>query len=161
MRWSIIRLIWLRELRDQLRDRRTLFMVIALPLLMYPVLGFAVLKFALGFAERPSVIGIVRAPGRLQDFPARTPTHAGLSPIPDLAWLSATPASNPPGAAAFAMAGHQCLDYPLLVRGGRFVVFPAKTALERATLVLSQAQLRIVWLDKPDTDLLKDKDVDL
>src|SRR5439155_172651 len=27
MRWSIIRLIWLRELRDQLRDRRTLFMI--------------------------------------------------------------------------------------------------------------------------------------
>ena len=46
MRWSIIRLIWLRELRDQLRDRRTLFMIVGLPLLLYPVLGFAVLQFA-------------------------------------------------------------------------------------------------------------------
>src|SRR4029077_15360883 len=115
MRWSIIRLIWLRELRDQLRDRRTLFMVLVLPLLLYPVLGFAVLKFALGFAERASVIGIVRAPGRLQDFPARTFAS-------DLAWLSATPANNVggAGAAAFAMAGRQGLDYPLFIRGGRF-----------------------------------------
>src|SRR5438034_624090 len=34
MRWSIIRLIWLRELRDQLRDRRTLFVMVVLPLLL-------------------------------------------------------------------------------------------------------------------------------
>src|SRR5262249_9387773 len=27
MRWSMIRLIWFRELRDQLRDRRTVFMI--------------------------------------------------------------------------------------------------------------------------------------
>src|SRR5205823_14462959 len=91
MRWSIIRLIWLRELRDQLRDRRTLFMVLVLPLLLYPVLGFAVLKFALGFSEKPSVIGVVRAPGGLQDFPPRVPARGGLSIVPDLAWLSATP----------------------------------------------------------------------
>ncbi len=71
MRWSIIRLIWLRDLRDQLRDRRTLFMVVVLPLLLYPVLGFVVLKFALGFAEQPSVIGIVGSAG--QDFPERNP----------------------------------------------------------------------------------------
>ena len=46
MRWSIIRLIWLRELRDQLRDRRTVFMIAVLPILLYPVLGFGVLQFA-------------------------------------------------------------------------------------------------------------------
>src|SRR5579863_7773051 len=99
MRWSIIRLIWLRELRDQLRDRRTLFMVLVLPLLLYPVLGFAVLKYALGFSEAPSVIGIVRAPG-LQEFPPRTPPDAGLSLVPQVAWLSATSANNLTGAAA-------------------------------------------------------------
>src|SRR5947209_216965 len=30
MRWTIVRLIWARELRDQLRDRRTLFMIAVL-----------------------------------------------------------------------------------------------------------------------------------
>ena len=55
------------ELRDQLRDRRTLFMIAVLPLLLYPVLGFAVLQFALGLADRKIVVGIplpsVKRPG--------------------------------------------------------------------------------------------------
>src|SRR5262245_6895962 len=38
MRWSIIRLIWFRELRDQLRDRRTVFMIVLLPIVLYPLL---------------------------------------------------------------------------------------------------------------------------
>ena len=97
MRWSIIRLIWLRELRDQLRDRRTLFMVLVLPLLLYPVLGFAVLKFALGFwRERARSCHWHRAwhPGRLQEFPPRVPAGTGLSFAPQVAWLSATSANN-------------------------------------------------------------------
>src|SRR5438093_1235400 len=73
MRWPIIRLIWLRELRDQLRDRRTLFMMAGLPLLLYPVLGLAVLQFAVGFVQKPSTIGIVAGPFRSREFPARAP----------------------------------------------------------------------------------------
>src|SRR5262245_57122341 len=61
MRWSIIRLIWLRELRDQLRDRRTIFMVVVLPVLLYPILGIGVVEFALGFIEKPSTVGICGA----------------------------------------------------------------------------------------------------
>ena len=52
MRWSIIRTIWLREMRDQMRDRRTLFMILGLPLLLYPVLGLGVLQFAMSFTEK-------------------------------------------------------------------------------------------------------------
>src|SRR5436305_14318229 len=73
MRWSIIKLIWLRELRDQLRDPRTLCMIAGLPLLLYPVLGFAVLQFAVGFVDRPSVVAVVRSPGQADDFPPPTP----------------------------------------------------------------------------------------
>src|SRR4051794_21912862 len=73
MRWSIVRVIWMRELRDQLRDRRTVFMIVGLPLLLYPILGFAVLTFAMGFVDKPSVIGIVRGPVKDDDFPARSP----------------------------------------------------------------------------------------
>jgi sodium transport system permease protein len=72
MRWSIIRLIFFRELRDQLRDRRTIFMIAVLPLLLYPVLGVAVLQFALGFAEKPSVVGIAGS----QYLPPLKPTAA-------------------------------------------------------------------------------------
>ncbi|MFO0880419.1 MAG: ABC transporter permease subunit/CPBP intramembrane protease [Gemmataceae bacterium] len=59
MRWSIIRLIWLRELRDQLRDRRTVFMIAVLPILLYPVAGFGVMQLALGFLAQKSVVGLV------------------------------------------------------------------------------------------------------
>jgi len=88
MRWSIIRLIWLRELRDQMRDRRTLFMVAGVPLLLYPILGIAVLKFAVGFADRKTVIGIVSGPGQAQEFPPRQTCCAA----PGLSWLALAPA---------------------------------------------------------------------
>src|SRR5947209_12455441 len=120
MRWSIIRLIWVRELRDQLRDRRTLFMIAVLPMLLYPLLGFAVLKFATGFIAAPSTVGIAHGSERL-GFPARMPDSAGRSPMPALAWLSAVPVPAGQGmdrfaaAAALAQAAHLHLDYPLLV----------------------------------------------
>src|SRR3989442_10410599 len=73
MRWTVIRLIFFRELRDQLRDRRTIFMIVVLPLLLYPILGVAVLEFAQGFTEKPSVIGIVGSqylPAGREDYPS-------------------------------------------------------------------------------------------
>lgn len=44
MNWKNVKLIFLRELRDQLRDRRTLFMIAVLPLLLYPLMGFAFMQ---------------------------------------------------------------------------------------------------------------------
>jgi len=55
-----MRLICLRDLRDQLRDRCTVIMIALLPLVLYPVLGVAVLQFAVSFVEKPSRIGIVQ-----------------------------------------------------------------------------------------------------
>jgi hypothetical protein len=117
-------------------------MVLVLPLLLYPVLGFAVPKAALGFLEKPSAIGIVRAPGRLQEFPPRTPAHSGLSFMPDLAWLAASSANQLPGTAAFAAAGHEYLDYPFLIRAGRFIVFRPRTSLEETALLFAHARLQ-------------------
>src|SRR5437588_11446916 len=58
MRWSIIRVIWARELRDQLRDRRTVFMIAVLPVLLYPVAGFGVLQLATGVLKQRHVVGV-------------------------------------------------------------------------------------------------------
>ncbi len=44
MSWRNVRLVWLREVRDQLRDRRTLFVIAVLPLLLYPLLGMSMLQ---------------------------------------------------------------------------------------------------------------------
>ena len=41
MRWSNVYTIFCREVRDQLRDRRTLFMIFVLPILLYPIMGMS------------------------------------------------------------------------------------------------------------------------
>ena len=46
MSWRNVRLIYLREIRDQLRDRRTLFMIAVLPLILYPLLGMSVFQLS-------------------------------------------------------------------------------------------------------------------
>jgi sodium transport system permease protein len=46
MNFRNIRLIYAREIRDQLRDRRTLFMIAVLPLLLYPLLGMSVFQLS-------------------------------------------------------------------------------------------------------------------
>jgi sodium transport system permease protein len=119
MRWSVIRVIWFREVRDQLRDRRTLFMILVLPLLLYPILGMAVLQFALGFVEKPRTLGIVQDAGGQADFPP-DPAQFRSSLLPPLSWLSlAVPGDAPTrfaGAAALARSSHDSLDFPFLVR---------------------------------------------
>lgn len=58
MHWSTVQLVWHRELRDLFRDRRTIFMIVALPTLLYPLLGLIGWQFALGALEQTSVVGI-------------------------------------------------------------------------------------------------------
>src|SRR5262245_4990232 len=59
MRWSVVKLIAGREVRDLLRDRRTLLLMLGLPLVLYPLLGAVGLLFALNLLELPSRVGIV------------------------------------------------------------------------------------------------------
>jgi sodium transport system permease protein len=60
-----VKLIFLRELRDQLRDRRTLFTIAVLPLLLYPLLGmtiFQVQQFLQEHASKVLVVGVAALP---------------------------------------------------------------------------------------------------
>lgn len=111
MRWSIVRLIWSRELRDQLRDRRTLFMIVGLPILLYPIAAVGMLQMALVLGTKPTTVGVIGA----ENLPGPSPRVPSQSPFPISAWFSYTPAS--PGsplagvveawsAATFARAGH-------------------------------------------------------
>jgi sodium transport system permease protein len=59
--WRNIRLILHREVRDQLRDRRTLFMVVVLPLMLYPGMGVGMLQMAMYFTEQPRQVVILGA----------------------------------------------------------------------------------------------------
>ncbi|HZZ27248.1 MAG TPA: ABC transporter permease subunit/CPBP intramembrane protease [Pirellulales bacterium] len=68
MNWQNVKLIFLREVRDQLRDRRTLFMIFVLPLLMYPLLGLSILQVSQFLREQPTKVLIVNLP-QLSDLP--------------------------------------------------------------------------------------------
>jgi sodium transport system permease protein len=111
MRWSIIRLIWLRDLRDQLRDRRTLFMIAILPVLLYPIAGFGLMQVAIGFFANSSRVTVAGG----------EPLVAAVTPRSAASWLALTPpgpgvplAGVPAAAAAAALAGAPGLDYPPL-----------------------------------------------
>ncbi len=54
-----VALIFRREVRDQLRDRRTLFMILVLPLLLYPMLGIGVASLSTAFEQKPRTLVIV------------------------------------------------------------------------------------------------------
>src|SRR6266436_1678907 len=70
MHWPNVRLILNREVRDQLRDRRTLFMIAVLPLLLYPLLGMSFFQISQFLHEQPTRVLVIDQP----DF-------AGLSPL--------------------------------------------------------------------------------
>ena len=60
MNFQNVKLIFLREMRDQLRDRRTLFLIAVLPLLLYPLLGmsfFQLSQFLRNTAAKVLVVG--------------------------------------------------------------------------------------------------------
>jgi sodium transport system permease protein len=56
MTFRNIKLILAREIRDQLRDRRTLFVILVLPVLLYPLLGMSFFQVMQFMRQQPSRI---------------------------------------------------------------------------------------------------------
>jgi sodium transport system permease protein len=69
MRWPIVSLIARRELRDQLRDRRTMFLILGLPVLMYPLFVGVGLLFVYALKDKQLLVGVVGA----ESLPAKAP----------------------------------------------------------------------------------------
>ncbi len=59
MRWSNVLVIFSREVRDQFRDRRTLFMIFVLPLLLYPLLGMGIIRMTSAFEQKARTVAVV------------------------------------------------------------------------------------------------------
>jgi sodium transport system permease protein len=69
MRLSNIKLIFFREVRDQLRDRRTMFTIVVLPILLYPLLGMSFLQVAQFMKRHPTTVQVIGA----EDLPQAPP----------------------------------------------------------------------------------------
>ncbi len=78
-RWSVVRLIANREVRDQLRDRRTLFLILGLPVLMYPLFVGVGLLFYAAIKEKQFVIAVVGAEHLPKPKPDDVPPAAGAA----------------------------------------------------------------------------------
>lgn len=78
IRWSSVWLIYTREIRDQLRDRRTLFTILILPLLLYPLIG-SVLMQVTQFSNQPVMKIAVIGHENLLDLPALVEV---IEPVP-------------------------------------------------------------------------------
>ncbi len=61
LRWSNLLVIFRHEVRDQIRDRRTLFMIFVLPILLYPMLGIGLLKVAEALEQKARVVVVLGA----------------------------------------------------------------------------------------------------
>lgn len=73
MRWRNVGLIFRREVIDQLRDRRTLFMIAVLPILLYPILGIGMVQLTVLFSEQPRTVVVLGT----KDLPVSPPLLEG------------------------------------------------------------------------------------
>ncbi len=69
MNLKTINLVYQRELRDQMRDRRTLFTVLILPILIYPLLGLSMLHISQFSSAEPCRIWLIGADHLPSDSP--------------------------------------------------------------------------------------------
>jgi sodium transport system permease protein len=79
-----VRLIFLREVRDQLRDRRTLFMVAVLPMLLYPALSIGMAQMMMAFSEQARNVVILGASELEANADTLPPLYAGSKFLPML-----------------------------------------------------------------------------
>ena len=133
MNFSNVKLIFLREMRDQLRDRRTLFLIAVLPLLLYPLLGmsfFQLSQFLRNTAAKVLVVGE-------QELAA----HTWLPPLLGEGQFDPTLFINRPD----EMASLQLVDKKALPTGDQRINDAVSAdALESARDKLSQGDVEVV-----------------
>lgn len=79
-RLSAIRLIYTREMRDQLRDRRTLFTIAILPMLLYPLVGMLLLQIA-QFTRQHTISVCVVGIEHVTELSPELVNQAGVEPL--------------------------------------------------------------------------------
>jgi sodium transport system permease protein len=81
MRWSNVLVIFRREVRDQIRDRRTLFMIFLLPILLYPILGIGIVQLSATFEQKPRKVVVVGSEFLPEQPRLLNPGRNGFEPL--------------------------------------------------------------------------------
>ena len=82
MRWSNLFVIFRREVLDQIRDRRTLFMIFVFPILLYPILGYGIIQATAAREKKPRIVVVVGAEYLPTEVPLLSPGGDGFNPAP-------------------------------------------------------------------------------
>ena len=61
IRPGVVGAIYRRELLDVLRDRRTIFMMIVFPVVLYPLIGYVLMNLAMTIQEKKRMVVIINA----------------------------------------------------------------------------------------------------
>ncbi|MBA4188904.1 MAG: hypothetical protein C0467_12980 [Planctomycetaceae bacterium] len=136
LRWSVVRLIAGREVRDQFRDKRTLFLILGLPVLMYPLFVGVGLLFIAAIKEKVFVVGVTGAQYLPQPQPETVPSAPGA--------VAGVPA---------AFAKQSARNFPVLIADGKF----ASSDLVGET---DGGRLVVRLLDTADEGLLAQREAD-
>src|SRR5438552_1329568 len=143
VRWPNVWVIFRREVRDQSRDRRTLFMIFILPILLYPILGIGLLQFSAAFEQKPRTVLVIGAENLPETPPLLDPKRDGF-----VAALFDTPAD----AARLKVALPRGNDEPWhdpsyrkqAVRAGRYdAILPIPADLRQRLATIESEQLPI------------------
>lgn len=87
MNWKHVQLIFWREMNDQLRDRRTLFTITVLPILLYPLIGMLMMQMAQFNREHSVTVRVVGVEHWPKEYPLFTADNE-LIPAPGLERLT-------------------------------------------------------------------------
>ncbi|KAA1261299.1 ABC-2 family transporter protein [Rubripirellula obstinata] len=82
-RLSVVWMIYAREMMDQLRDRRTLFTIAVLPILLYPLVGMLLMQIAQFTQQHPTSICIVGTDHLIGDVPPLVKTETFVDGLTD------------------------------------------------------------------------------
>src|SRR5271157_830209 len=80
MSWSNLFVIFRREVLDQVRDRRTLFMIFVFPILLYPILGYGIIQATAAREKKPRIVVVVGAEHLPTEEPLLSPAGDGFNP---------------------------------------------------------------------------------
>ncbi|MGZ3391522.1 MAG: ABC transporter permease subunit/CPBP intramembrane protease, partial [Isosphaeraceae bacterium] len=99
MSWSNLFVIFRREVLDQVRDRRTLFMIFVFPILLYPILGYGIIQATAAREKKPRIVVVVGAEYLPTEVPLLSPGGDGfnlrlLDPLQDTSPLLVQPESG-------------------------------------------------------------------
>jgi sodium transport system permease protein len=165
MRFPQLRTIYLREMRDILRDRRTLFVMIVLPILLYPLLMIGVVQVSVlqtkKMEEEEARIALIgqKAPDELR---ATLDSAAAIHLTPIANWRQALSAGELhaaieiPSGFADSIAAHHSTALTVHYNAAKERSGQARTKIERALRSYQEAIVakRFEALDA-DTSLLQ------